>query len=442
MTNTFTYATVLYVSINTKMEKATNTSVLERSSPRESKETAFHMPSNEEFGVLIARDLSLVVPEVVEPFRGNYSEHINSALVVVEVPTTGPLNSAQKQAIRDQFINETTERLSGHAWWSKTEELLVSRYGEDPQKAHDALKLRTAHKFNVITKEGVQGRYEVMECGDTEESKLSEEEKIAIIETLRIIDQFSGGSLTDHPEASRIITVHSKMPHPNDPDQEVSGIALRYGTILNLREIRRLATAEGVEVGTMLGVVLVHEVLGHQLERQSSEGIGNTFQEYFDYSKARMSGNMFDGIHEQITPKDPANAQSRPVREYGFVSPAEDFATTADAMVSDAVGWAKDIEHVERSASVNDPYRAEIVLKVMDQVARAMHEKHGVGVGYVGSPIEYQEGASGLEVVPGRTLIHSEVPIETVIQDQVSRLIQRFKRLTKIVYTDQDPLIF
>lgn len=425
------------------MEKNTDISLIERSSLHESKETAFHMPSNEEFGVLIAHDLSLVVPEVVEPFNGNYSDHnhINSGLVLLEAPPTVPLNSAQKQAIRDQFINETTEGLSEHAWWSKTEELLIS-YGEDPQNAHDALKLRTAHHFNVFTKEGTQGRYEVMECGDTEESKLSEEEKIAITETLRIIDQFSGGSLTERPEARRIITVHSKMPHPNDPDQDVSGIAFGYGTILNLREIRRLAAAEGVEVGTMLGVILVHEVLGHQLERQSPHGIGQAFREHFNYSEARKSGDMFDGIHEEITPKDSANAQSRPVREYGYVSPAEDFATTADAMVSDAVGWAKDIEHVERSASVNDPYRAEIVLKVMDQVARAMHEKHGVGVGYVGSPIEYQEGASGLEVVPGRTLIHSEVPIETVIQDQVSQLLHRYKGLTKLVYKDKNELVF
>lgn len=391
------------------------------------------LPVPAELKELLVAELTPFVPDVVRPYEFSDAPNLGKVEIYTEEASKFDGQSPSgKQKIQRLFLNETSGNRAAASWWAETEKSLV-RSGVVPEEARKAITLRRAHEFTVLTPEGPAGFYEVMECGDSEEAQITEDEMAAIVKTLEVIDQFTGGALVNSPNRRRIITAAVNIPHPQNRAEGVAGVAYQNGTLLNLREIRRLAGEYQLEVGVMLGVVLVHEQLGHQLERFAKNGTGKVFPEHFDYSEEKVAGKFFHKIHKSITPRDKANTESKPVREYGYVNPAEDFATSVDAAISEAMGWDYETAN-ERSSSIPDRHRSDIIMGLMDDVAKAAKKKYGQGTGFVGSPVSYVEGPSGPEATPGRTLAHSTKPTERVIEEEVARLSKPFKGLPELVY--------
>lgn len=204
---------------------------------------------------------------------------------------------------------------------------------------------------------------------------------------------------------------------------KVGGLAGEYGVLLNLREIRAVAIQHGMDSESVLGAVLIHESLGHQMDRLDNGGVTGNFMNHFNYSKTKKPGNLAKEVHEHITAIDEEHADSHPVREYGAVNAAEDFATSVDSMVTRALGSAATLRRSERLASQPDSYREELAMELFEKVARSSKDKTGKGHGFIGSPVSYMDTPDGVRLVPGRQLEYTNIDASRFISEEVDNYI-------------------
>jgi hypothetical protein len=113
--------------------------------------------------------------------------------------------------VLEVFARKASEKLTGHCWWVKCQETL-KKWGAPPEEAQAAMSLREAHKYSVVTPEGIAGEYQLYECGN-EEGELTDEEMSAIVNTLTLIDQFSSGVMVGSVRTKRIITTAVEASH-------------------------------------------------------------------------------------------------------------------------------------------------------------------------------------------------------------------------------------
>lgn len=354
--------------------------------------------------------------------------------VVANVYDTGELSVDDKRELVAKALERTVLKAVRGAWWNIVNRELsgdMARTEDDEMKNPEAFKVTQVHEFTVVTPEGVDGKYQVIEAGEAEDAMLTEAELMAVEKSLVTIDQLSGGAIALDDSASRIIIVAE--------DAERIGFPGEYGTVMNMREIRRIAGERGIDLDEMITAVLFHEVLGHHVDRLL-DGENPVFEEFFEYSKEMIPGDKAGrDVHAEITPKDLSAEGSEAVGEYGRTSASEDFATAAEVAVVASV-----MPQYEESISAGrgivrkpDSYRTDLVMNAFNRVAAEVSKENEGGAEDVGihTPVSVQKTPRGLAVVPGRTLVHTTKSPETYIEEEVGNFVRNVARPTEVLFT-------
>lgn len=273
--------------------------------------------------------------------------------------------------------------------------------------------------------------YSVYEMG--EPSSLMDIESIA--SALGIIDQYSGGALT----GSRVVLVNGVQWQNNRNASEILGINAKHATYINMTGIHKLAVETGVDVKHLTATVLVHEVLGHGLERRLHGETGKFFPEHFEYSEEFTTGAIFNSIHETIRARDEKHDDSLPVREYGAVTPAEDLATTVDALVARAEGW--EMDKMPRFASQVDEYRSDLVTQLMVDAAENVRGLSG-NPGFVGGELRFDTDEQGNVIGshPARTLKHTVLGAQAAFDQEIKYIANKLTP-REVIVRQEVPLV-
>lgn len=329
---------------------------------------------------------------------------------------TAPTDPQEQELLKSEVISGLETRLALDRWWGGLAESL-KRYGLNGEQARSASTIKSVYSVEFAQDGRPQGSVSIYECGEDPEGQMTASEQEALVDTLKIIDQFTGGAFLASEPSRRIITTLSReLIHPESTDSKpIGGLANEKYTLLNLAAIRDSAAEKGLPPETMLGLITTHEILGHQVERLGEGETGTFFKNHFSYSEEKVAGDKFNEVHAEIRPLDESASSSRPVREYGATNAAEDLATTSENIYLDTV----DSSLIDRLGGHNrDAHREDLIMQLFDKVAHDTQEKDGVGYGYVGSPISYVEGKNGLTVQPAReTAVHTMTPQEALYRE-------------------------
>lgn len=336
---------------------------------------------------------------------------------------------ADTERIRDAYI--FANRPS--AWWFGVQNSL----GHNTLDGASDLKVAAKHTVNIEANGEKQPDQflEVYEMGD---KRVDEESLKTVFETLGLIDQFSGGLISADPNRPKIIIGSNMRLRRNNGGEELKGYVSEGFTFINLDAIAERAEQAGVDYQEMVAVVTIHEILGHNLEKLVYSKTGKYFEEHFDYSEDKVPGEHFDSVHSSITPKDISKSESKPVREYGSVNPAEDLATVVDASMSQALGLNKGINKVAILSSQEDDYRKSLVMELMDKAAQQAKQYQNTP-GFVGSEITYTTDQNGeLKVKPVRELSIKSISGEEAVQEEIHKIISQKKFPTELIVKTEE----
>lgn len=329
-----------------------------------------------------------------------------------EAPIDVENPEVRKEALRSCVVN-IANNARFCSWWCDIKGSLKQLKDEEPSS--NEMMIFAKHTFTPTVDGAVmQVGYEVYEMGAP-----SDETDIEIVaNTLNIIDQYSGGALV----GSRVVLVNDMSNRGSD---ESLGINSERATYLNIKAIHELAESSGVSPSDILATALVHELLGHGLERWRFGDAGVLFPEHFEYSEDFTEGDIYKAIHTAIRAKDEAYQLSQPVREYGAVTPAEDLAASVDAEVAKAENWQTG--PIPRLASKTDEYRRDLIMQMMGEAAEMVNRGAG-NPGFVGAEIRYIKDNKGNVVGsgPARTLEHTVVDAQTAIKQEMEDIASKF----------------
>lgn len=338
------------------------------------------------------------------------SEATNATVVLAdEMPLDLEDPEIRQEAVRSCAVNLAKDA-TRCSWWCGINDDLKFLKGEEPTT--DEAAIFAKHSF-IPAVDGVRMKdgYDVYEMG----APSNEADIETVANAMNIIDQYSGGALV----RSRVVLV-SGMSNKG----ECLGANTKDATYLNMRDIHELADSTGVNPSDILATALVHEVLGHGLERWRFGDVDMLFPEHFEYSEDFTPGDIFSVIHTAIRAKDEAHSHSQPMREYGAVAPSEDLATSVDATVSKAEGW--DTTPIPRFVSTIDEYRRDIVMQLMVEAAEMVGSTSG-NPGFVGSEIRYIKDGEGHVIGsgPARTIEHIVINAQTAIEQEAEEITTR-----------------
>lgn len=356
---------------------------------------------------------ALVLPEAF-----HYTDDIDTSDIIVDCPDM-PVRDLQRT-----FIEQAAGVAQYTSWWTQLGEVLrqVGIDGHLNQGIYARAKHNLAVRYdgNPVENQG----FELFEIGEKLES--SSKTIDAVVEGLCVADQYSGGLLAAHPDRPRIVVLNGIALRSNDGGGETSGVTYGQTVVLNSDAIRQMAYAVNADYSDLLSVVTVHEVLAHSLENIIRGRSGRYFEEHFKYSKLRKPGDIFSSIHQSIEPVNGTIRATRPVREYGWRSPAEDFATSVDAMIGKAMQWSMQTDKVPRFKSEPDQYRTELVLTFMLQAAQKAHRyKHTPGI--VGCEVRYEHNDGAIVPRQRRTLELSSVSDDYIMQREMDAIVQIYE---------------
>jgi hypothetical protein len=324
---------------------------------------------------------------------------------------------ADEERVRKSFVRSKKPS----AWWYGVQNSLRYNSVEEIDEIQIAAKHTADIEVNG-TKEPDQ-YFEIYEIG---EQKADKDSLNTVFETLRLIDQFSGGLLAADPKRPKVILGNDIRLKRNNGGDELKGFATDSFVFINMTGIAESANQVNADYQEILAATVIHEILGHSLEILTTKS-GAYFKEHFDYSEDKTAGEHFDSIHASITAKDASKSDSKPVREYGALNSAEDLATTVDATVSEALGFGKSTSKVTKFASKPDEYRKQLAIELMNRAADQAKEYKNTP-GFVGSEINYTANDNGeLKVNPVRELKISSVSGEAAVQDEISKIISKSK---------------
>ncbi len=322
-----------------------------------------------------------------------------------------------------QYAWQALNSASNTSWWNGLASTL-RQHGVESEQAWN-LHLNSRHTATILVdgQKTTQG-FEVFEFGETEQDQ---ETLDIVFHTLHLIDQFSGGLLSADPRRPRIALMDGFRMADNRGGGETLGTATDQLIVLNMSAIAETAQEMGASRQELLAVVITHEILGHTLERLVSGKIGSYFGDYFDYSDERVPGEIFNSVHAQVTAKQAAGRSSAPVREYGSIHPAEDVATTIDAMISETMGWTKTTDKSPRHRSVVDIYRQDLVTQLMIRAAQQATRYDGTP-GFVGSEVRADIDQQGKTIIrPVRTMEIETTLGEQAVADELQKVISKHK---------------
>lgn len=340
------------------------------------------------------------------------------------------------EEVHQEFITQATREAYAGSWWVSVSKTLKN-YAADPAQAHD-IQLAAKHTLDIVYDgKPTDQRYEVFEIGEAEPDPAA---SAIIFDTLKLIDQASGGALAANPNRPRVILSNGiRMVENPNGEGEALGFADPSIVLINTSGLRDVAERNGTNFHELLAVTTVHELLGHGLERAVMQNTGRYFPQYFNYSSAHTSGEMFNQVHDTIEPKDAVHAGSQPVREYGRVSPSDDLATSVDAVVGKAMGWDKSTDKYPRMRSETDAYRRDLVMQLMDTAADNA-SKYDANPGIVGSEIRYLTDDAGkvVGVEPARKLETTTTSGPEAIKQEIDAQVQKQKPNGIFVIYDED----
>jgi hypothetical protein len=332
---------------------------------------------------------------------------------------------ADQASIRDEYEQRNIDQALSHSWWTRLTEDL-KQHGLDPEQA-DTLQITAKHTADIVVdgEQQVDQSFEVFEVGETPAEKGSLE---TTFNTLRLLDQFSGGLLAANPNRPKILLGNDTRLAKNNSGVEVAGTADAEYIFINTSSIAEKAAQVGADEHEVLAAVIIHEMLGHGLERLVEGEAGTYFKKHFNYSKQHVEGKFFDSIHESITPKDDSKYGSEPVREYGRVNAAEDLATSVETTVGEALGLNNSTNKIETTKGNTDSYRTELVMGLMDTAAQqALKYRNTPGI--VGSELRYLHDDEGnlTGVEPARKFDIKTVSGEVAIREEVEKIIDKYR---------------
>ncbi len=325
--------------------------------------------------------------------------------------------------LRAKYTEQALNSACNASWWDMLSANLES-HGVAPKQAQN-LHLNSKHTANILVngRKTTQG-FEVFDFGETEQDSETLE---TVVNTLGLIDQFSGGLLSADPRRPRIALMDGFRMSDNGSGGETLGFAPDRIVAINMSAIAEEAQAIGANRHELLAVVLVHEILGHTLERLVAEDIGRYFVDHFDYSDERVKGKVVESMHASITAKQAAGQGSKPVREKGRVSASEDFATSVDSLVSDTMGWTDTTDKASRHKSKVDTYRGDLVMELMDIAAQQVINHDGTP-GFVGSELRYDTDEQGkITISPVRSIEIETTPGEQAVTEEIQKVIEKYK---------------
>ena len=324
----------------------------------------------------------------------------------------------QQKALRSCAL-DAVQKATYLSWWRNIPDDV--EFIMDKEPAPGDMMITAKHSFTPAV-EGVQMEtgYDVYEMGQPSEAPDIE----TVAKTLDIIDQYSGGALA----GSRVVLINDMQWQANRGSKQAHGkqalgTNTEDATYVNMQAIHELAEGTGTNMSDVLSTVLVHEMLGHGLERKRTGNItGAYFTERFEYSEELTPGDIFDAIHRTIQARDMAHSHSQPVREYGAVNSAEDLATSVDAEISRAEGWRT--AQIPRFASKPDEYRRDIVMQLMTEAAKMVGGSTG-NPGIVGGEMRYYKDKNGNVIGsgPARTLEHTVIDGHTAIRQELDDIV-------------------
>lgn len=339
------------------------------------------------------------------------------------------------QEVQGAFVRQAAERAYQGSWWVNLADRLREK-ALDPS-AVDDMRIAAQHTLDVMVADQPTGQnFEVFEIGTAEEDR---EAVDVVFNTLTALDQFSGGLMAADPERPRIILSNGIRMQQNRKGSEISGVAIPGAVFINMPALKEQAREAGADFHALLAVVVAHEALGHGLERLVKGDTGRYFHEHFDYSNERQQGDMFHEVHASIKPNDEAAAGSQPVREYGKVSSSEDFATSVDATVAEAMGWAAGVESIPRFKSTPDAHRSDLAVQLMQEAAiKALSYDHTPGI--VGSKVRYITDAEGnvTGVEPERKIEVNSVSGQEAVEEEIKKQVNRYRPGDQLVVTTGD----
>lgn len=331
-----------------------------------------------------------------------------------EAPLNVQAPEVRQEALRNCALKSAREA-TAYSWWCDITDDV--EFIMDKKPAPGDMMIGAKHHF-APTVNGVEmeAGYDVYEMGQP--SDASDMETVA--NTLNIIDQYSGGALA----GSRVVLIKDTQWQDNTNGKQALGINGKDATYVNVQAIHELADSTATNPSDLLSTILVHEMLGHGLERRRTGDTGGHFREHFEYSEEFTPGDIFSAIHRTIQAKDKAHSHSHPVREYGAVSSAEDLATSVDAEISKAEGWHT--AQIPRFASKPDEYRRDIVMQLMTEAAEMVGHTAG-NPGIVGGEIRYYKDKDGNVIGsgPARTLEHTVIDAHTAIRQELDDIASK-----------------
>jgi hypothetical protein len=375
------------------------------------------LPQGDELREIYALEFSAL--DLPDTFRMT-NDHFESNVELFTADTSAPHYGIEE--VQEAFVKQAAERAYRDSWWVNVGDRLRER-AIDPA-AVDRLSLAAQHTLDIMVDDQPTGQnFEVFELGEPEEDRQAVE---TVFNTLTALDQFSGGLMAADPDRPKIILSNGVRLEQNLKGGEIGGFAIPGAVLINMPALKEQAREADADFHALLAIVVSHEALGHGLERLVKGDTGRYFGEHFDYSRQKVPGEIFHEVHESVKPVEETAAGSQPVREYGKVNSSEDFATSVDAIIAEAMGWAAGVETMPRFKSSPDEHRSELAKQLMQEAAeKALAYDHTPG--FVGSKVRYITDADGnVSVRPERMVEVTTLSGREAIEDQVTKQVIKF----------------
>ena len=335
----------------------------------------------------------------------------------IEPDTFDVDDPANLERIQTMYI----DKVARSVWWKefKDSDLIASPDGVNRMKIHKRHTLEASHKGDALGQ-----KIDVYEVG---ESQAEPDQMKVIFETLELIDQYTGGFMTDD---TRVIVTSGYESKKSKSGASVLGYNNEDYTVINLDAVKERAARLKMDEQKMLSTVLIHELLGHGLERKMEGQTGGYFKEHFDYSVETVPTDkgLFE-VHDSVIAKDLTKNNSVPMREYGKTNSSEDFAVSVEVSLGDDSSRVVGLDEV-----TVDEYRRELVLEMMQRAAESAKNKGGTP-GYVGTEIEYRADQNGeMKIVPLRKLAVETIEGKDAVKDEIRKACEQFDQDEIVVY--------
>jgi hypothetical protein len=332
------------------------------------------------------------------------------------------------ESVNKLYLEKVVKSAYSRSWWTSIKPYLKN-YVSNPDDPN-LIRIVSKHTLEVVVDGNETGQnFEIFELGEEQEDKACLD---TVFKTLELLDQMSGGLLSSDPRRPKILLTNAKLTDKAS-GRPVGGLASEKSVMLSISNIYELADEHQADPQQLLATVLTHEILGHSLERLVHGKPGEYFKDYFDYSEARNKGKLYKDIHNQITPKD-KNIQSEPMREYGYKNPSEDFATSVDTTIAEAMGWSRTTNKLDRFRGKVDSYRRDLVIKLM-QAAAKNASKYEATAGDVATEIEYEYDNNGeaIAIKPKRKYIAETTPGTEAVRNELNKVLSMNKPPKQLV---------